>query len=214
MARNNRAARPKNRTSRFLFLAAAVLLLVQFYPLFPNLVQTIFPSNQSSPKILTLSVQNATQPYASSIAISVPMGGSQTVGIIVNNSLSGISWVIERLTLSYPSNFSSLSIQPSNLIPYASTVPNYTVSSPFSITARALKTAALSVYTVEGQLEMRSSLLPPFVSISLPFNITIIVVPSPPPSPTVQEFFIDSIIILVDTAVMVVLVDVFLRRIT
>lgn len=201
-----------HRSRKFAVLAfgLAFLFVVQSYPYLTNLHST-YLSNASGFGTVVLSLQTPQQPVASSLVIPVPQGSSRTIGVVVNNSLSSVSWLVERLTFSFVSS-SPVSLQSSGLLVFITTIPNNTVSSPFSVTANAPKTAPLAAYTALGLLQLRTSLLPPFETASITFNITIVVVPPPPPSMSFQVFLIDSAILLIDAVVAVVLLDIFIRR--
>jgi hypothetical protein len=203
-------SRSKSRAFGLLAIGLAFLFAVQSFSYLTNL-QSVNFSNASNSGNFTLSLLSPQQPTANSLVISAPQGSSRTVGVVVNNSLSSVSWIVERLTFSNVSS-SSISLQSSGLLLYITTIPNNSVSTPLSITAKVTKNSTLGTYAALGLLQLRTSLLPPFETVSLTFNVTIVVIPPPPPSMSLRVLVIDSAILMVDAVIAIVLLDIFIRR--
>ena len=194
------------RNPAFFFSIAtlATFLLLAQLPIFTL-------SSQS--RSLGDSLPTISSPGISSLETDVPIGSSVQTGVVVNNSLSAVSWIVVGATFSFFS-IGDITLTTKNLLPYVSSIPAMSVAIPFSIMVTVPKITALGNYSAECLLTIRTSLLPPYNTEMLPFNITIVVIPPIPPPATTQILFFDSVIVLLDCAAIFVIAQYFVRRIS
>ena len=170
-----------------------------------------FDSSQSGGSMF--SAQGPSVPTVNPILVPVIQGESNSVEVSINNSHSDLSWIVQGIALSTGLPH-WISITAKNFIPFASQLPSGSVISPFSLTVQTGKSAPVGNYTLTGFINLRTSLLPPYTSVTIAFNITVLITPASSNILEVELILLDSGLILADCVVIIVMIDLLLRRIS
>lgn len=184
------------------------LLLILLFPA----TSIIGESQSDSTYSFAISARfDSSEPMAGSATVNISAGQTLTVPVVVNNSFSNITWIVDHVSYTIEPTPSPISLS-SNVLPFVTSVPNRTVSSIFNLIIRGPRVYKPALYFASVLISMRTTLLPPFLRSSTSFNVTINVVNTPESTLSIEAFLLWTAYVLVSLTAMGLVIRKFVQQ--